>query len=511
MPSESNKPSYTRPELTAIKKDLDLVADLLAGTRTMQDKSATYIKKWPDEKDAVYKFRRESENVFDGLGRTLSAATGMLFAKAPGMEWNASETAISPLWDNIDAAGTKGTVLVKRFAEASIRDGLGIIVVDHPSAPEGEVVTAANEKALGLRPTWAIYSRAQAINWREAVINNERKLTLLVLSEAANLEDGDYGIVSKQRYRVLRLLNGVATWELWEESDNQQGEKTYKLVASGTFRNAKGKDADFLPVAVAYTGRTDAVMTATIPLLGVANSNLAHWQISTDLRFNRSVVGFDQLVVKGELAKDKNGIPYPLQMGPLTAIQVEVAGDAGWKGPTGTGLDQLAKGREEKTVEMAQQGLSFLQTDTRAAETAEAKRLDASAENSTLATAAQGIEDAVNMALEYTAWYLGIEKEGAPVLSISRDYEDTSMQADMLTAWVGAISNAGLPRRLLLEAMQVGGLIGPDEDLDALEAEMEVNAQAAADAKAAELEAQSGMQGKGGMPDKGSMPSQMAA
>jgi hypothetical protein len=131
-------PNYTRPEVVANDKDLTLVSDLLAGTRRMHDQSqaAGYIPKWTDEAQGTYDIRRKCETVFEGLGRTLSSATGMLFAKQPDIEWNKSEAAMQEQWDNIDAAGTKGSVFVKRFSEASIRDGIGLILVDHTPPPD---------------------------------------------------------------------------------------------------------------------------------------------------------------------------------------------------------------------------------------------------------------------------------------------------------------------------------------------------------------------------------------
>jgi hypothetical protein len=142
----------------------------------------------------------------------------------------------------------------------------------------------------------------------------------------------------------------------------------------------------------------------------------------------------------------------------------------------------------EKLRQIAALGVSFLTTDTRAAETAEAKRLDAAAENATLATAAVGIEDAVNAALEIHAWYMGIEKAGAPMMTISKDYEDTTIQADIMTAYIKGVAEAGLPVRLLLQAWQKGSRIGPDEDLDSLEMEVMANLQALEDQKKLDAE-----------------------
>lgn len=500
--SPANLPNFTRPEAKQATADLQIVHDLLGGTRVIWEKSnigsgdVPYCFKWEKESPKVYDIRRKCETVFEGLGRTLSAAVGMLFATAPRVTWNASEAPMKEVWANLDAAGTAGPVLVKRFAEGSIRDGLGAIIVDHPAPPVDPTtgqpiqIRANTEQALGLRPTWAIYSRGQIINWRTATIENRKLLTLVVCSEMADVDDGPFGIQSVQRYRVLRLIltpDGYqATWTLYEQSAGTSGGKAedFTIKGSGVFRNKAGQIADFLPVSIAYTGRTDAPMCATIPLLGVAWANLAHWQQSTDLRFYRMLSAYPQPKLKGELAPDPvTGKPGTLGLGPLVAVHVAAEGDFEWVEISGSSMEQLESGIKEKLAQMGQLGLSFLTTDTRAAETADAKRLDATSQNATLATAAQGVEDAVNSALEHTAWYLGIEKAGAPVLSISRDFESTSMDAQLLTAYV-ALVTAGFPKRPILEAMQAGGRIPADADLDFLEVEWESGLQAVQDAKA---------------------------
>lgn len=488
-------PSYVRADAAARLDDLTLVDDLMAGTRRMHERSTVYIKKWSGEDPKTYDLRRECETLFGGFARTVNAATGLLFAKPPTIDWRRSETAMSPHWDNVDNAGTKGHVFVKRFAESAVRDGLAVLLVDHPPRPlqaDGTpaLITSDNETRLGLRPTWAMYTRRALINWRVGQINNQHAPTMLVFAEAGESEVNDFGMASVERFRELRLVltpNGLqAVWRLWEVVNPRADRiEDFSVVAQGVFRNRLGQISESLPVAIAYAGRTDGPLQADIPLMGVAWANLAHWQIATDLRFNRAVCGFEQMVVSGDLALDPVlNAPTKLKIGPLVAIQLQQGGTAEWKGPSGTGLAQLETAKTEKLMEMAQQGLSFLQKDTRAAETAEAKRLDASAEQSTLATAAQAIEDAVNLALEYHAWYLGIPKADAPSLTISRDYDDTSMAPGMLTAWVNAIVAAGLPVRLLLNAMQRGGLVADDADLDELEAEVMVNQSAIHDTTA---------------------------
>jgi hypothetical protein len=497
MATENNTPAYKRPELEAVEPDLTLIEDLLGGTRTMQEKSAEYIRQWKDEDNEVYRIRRQCESVYAGLERTLSASVGMLFAKAPQVEWNGSEKAMSPHLDNIDAAGTKGTVFFKRFAEKCIRDGLAVLLVDHTPAPEGvEIVTGHNEDEFNLRPTWAMYPRARVLNWRDTIVNNKRTLTSITLYETATVDDGEYGVREVERYRELRLIltpiGYVAVWRLKEYRGDDTGRdkpENYEVIASGAFKNRKGRFADFLPVSIGYAGRTDGVMCSSIPLLPVAFANLQHWRLSSVLQFNREVCGFEQAVVIGDLLGDPvTGDKGKLKIGPLALVALTEGSDFKWESPTGQGNEQIRQGIEEKEKHIAQLGMSFMQKDTRGAETAEAKRLDATAENSTLATAAQGIEDAVNMSLEHHAWFMGIEKKSAPVLTINRDYENAAMEAQVMAAYT-ALANAGFPKRPLVQALVDGLRLPPDTDVEELVMEWEAGQAAAEEQKALEAEA----------------------
>ena len=320
--SEPDKPNYTRPEAQAVRPDLDLISDLLAGTRRMWEKSRErrYIRKWSDEKPEVYELRRQCESVFEGLARVLSAAVGMLWAKMPVIEWNAAEEAMAAQWADLDGAGTAGPVLCKRFTDQAIRDGIGLILVDHPNPPKDiAVITDAVAQEFNLRPTWALYARSQILSWRVGKINNRATPVQVVLEECVYPDAGAYGMVERKRYRVLRLLTravGVlgendpggpmATWELYEESKDGSVVGGFKSIDKGVFRNrgtpdSEGELATSLPIGIAYTGRTDAPFCASIPLLGVAFANLSHWQLSTELRFGRSVAAIEQPVVVGEL------------------------------------------------------------------------------------------------------------------------------------------------------------------------------------------------------------------
>lgn len=473
--TDPTRPDWVRPEAVDAAKDLKLMHDLLGGTRRMHDESKDYIRKWKHEDLDVYNMRRKIEELFEGTGRTLSAAVGMIYAQPPTITWNGGEAIIKEHWANIDAAGTAGHVFSKRFTDTSIRDGIGLLLVDHPPAPidpetkKPVMITSGNERAFNLRPRWASYGRGQAINWRTSVVNNETVLTMLVFHEFGEVEDNTYGVKVVHRYRVLQLTDTGAAFSLYEKV-TEGGRDTFPVVASGFFRNIRGEVATFLPVSVAYTGRTEAAMTASLPLVGVANANLGHWRQATNLRFYRELCAFPQPKLKGKLMQ-KDGAqstPGHMRIGPLVLVHVDADSDFEWVELAGSSMEQLEKGVNEKLQAMAQQGMSFLFPDTRAAETAEAKRLDSTAENSTLATAGQGVEDAINLSLEHHAWYMGIDKKQAPMLSLSRDYDSTAMEPQAMRAY-SELVKVGFPKRVVLEALQAGGRIPADANLDRLE------------------------------------------
>lgn len=480
--TDPSRPDFTRPEVVAYRERLQLVRDFVGGTDVVHARAARYIRKWKDEDPKVFAIRSTCEEVDEGTQITLNAAVGMIFSHPPTITWNAHEDLLKPHWDNIDGAGTIGHVAAKRFGDDGFQDGVGAILVDHPSPPLGEdgepvQVTAANEEALGLRPTWSFYPRSAVINWRHEVVGGRETLSMVVFREVGQEPDGPFGVREVKRYRVLRLLNGAAQWTLYREEKDAKGELSFPVERSGFLRNRTGQPCPHIPAAIAYTGRYEAPMVAAVPLLPVAQMNLGHWRQATNLRFYREVASFPQPKLKGSLEDEIQGqqrVPGKFKIGPMVLVRLKENGDFSWEELEGKSMDQVEKGVTEKLRQMARAGLSFLNPETRREVTAEAKRMDAVAQNATLATAAQGIEDAINMAWEFHCWYLGIPKTEAPVVTLNRDFEGATMSPQEMAAWATLAEKANIPPEQILKALQAGGKIPRDADLNKIALEMEL-------------------------------------
>jgi hypothetical protein len=283
----------------------------------------------------------------------------------------------------------------------------------------------------------------------------------VVLEEPTSVPDGAFGVKEVVRHRILRLIDGVATYSVVEE-----GTGGIVVHESGLFTGRTGAPLSRLPIAVAYAGRRDAPFVARPPLMGVAYANLGHYQLSTALRFYRELCAYPQPIVTGLLTPVQTSTGMEagtLALGPMVAVELQEGGDFRWGELQGTSLQQLALGVTEKLEAMAAQGLSFLARAKRTTETAEARRLDATAENSTLATAAQGIEDALNEALSITAQFLGFADTDAPTVTLSRDYDSTALGSQDMTA-IAALLQAGMPEIDAVRLLQAGGRIDPERD-----------------------------------------------
>lgn len=487
--TDPTRPDYVRPEVVEAAADLLLIDDLLGGPQAMWENSGTYIRQWSDELDEVYNLRRLCEPVEDLFGRTLSASVGKLFAKPPKLEYRANEAVLRAQWDNLNGRGTKGDVALKEFASDTLAQGVGVILTDHPAPPAGVRVTAANESALNLRPFWAFYARTSILSWVTAIVDNVERVTQVVFAESSEEAAGAFGTESVQRYRELFVAGGIAQWRLWRATGDES-KPTFTLDGTGVFRNRRGQTRGTLPIAIAYTGRRRGWFQADPPLRGVAYANLAHWRLATELTFGRQVCAIEQPVVNGRML-DKDGNAGTLKLGWMNGVQVEAEGDFKWVGPSGAGLDQLKQGKVEKEQAIAAMGLSFTSRDTRAAETAEAKRLDAAAEDSTLSTGAQAFDDAANQAWQDHCWFLGIDAADAPTVTLNRDFEGTVLSPQAVQA-IAALVKEGLPVLRAVQVLIAGGTLkAAPEEAEDIALEWDSARQALADAEADREEAAS--------------------
>lgn len=465
-------PSTLSPAAQRQQPGLTLVHDLWEGAERIRAAGRTYLPQEPKEDAANYRVRLERSAFFNIFAHTVEVLTGFVFRKDPVLGDDVPEV-IKSHWENIDNAGTHGDVFLRDRLQDALIAGHAGILVEFP--PTGGTQKYQDEQSEGgIRPYWVPIKKNDIFSWRTTVENGQTMLTQLVIREAHYVPDGVFGEKLETCYRVLYRQDGLVGWRLLSISPN----KAVVVEDEGLYPTQ-----DEIPFTEVPSSSRRDILDSDPPLADLAYLNVAHYQQWSDYATSIHKTNVPILFTAGFLMQDEHG--QEITVGPNSGLNSEnPQGTAQYVSHDGAALSASKDALDDLKNEMAVLGVAMLATRKKAPETAEAKRIDRGSFDSALSVTARGLQDATERALDFHAKYLGLPDGGS--VEINRDFENMTMQADMLTAFATAVG-AGLPERVMLEAMQDGGLISPEEDLDSLVQEVVVNKQAQADQKALEL------------------------
>jgi hypothetical protein len=111
---------------------------------------------------------------------------------------------IRELWENLDNQGTHGDVFVKELFDDALIAGHSFILVDYPQVENADELRRRDEMEAGFRPYWLHVKKDSVINWWDTIENGRRVLDWVVIKELVDTEDGEFGHMHIEQYRVLR-------------------------------------------------------------------------------------------------------------------------------------------------------------------------------------------------------------------------------------------------------------------------------------------------------------------
>jgi hypothetical protein len=448
-----------------------LLRDVVAGPERIRDAGSAYLPQAPGEDPKNYRARLLRSVFANFTGRTLEGLVGQVFRVDPLLSDDVPAT-IQTQWENIDLAGTHGDVFLRALFQDALTAGHTGILVEYPKT-EGTQDHAA-ERSGAVRPYWVPIKKEDILSWRTAVINGQTVLTQLVLKECTMVPAGRFGEKEQTRYRVFTREHGVVAFELLEIADDK---KTVIQVDAGTYPTQEE-----IPFAEIVTSGRQSILDSKPPLLDLAYLNLAHYQTDSDHKTSIYKTCVPVYVETGVQAEEGE-----LTIGPNTARQFpNENAKAFYVSHDGAALAEVRAALDKMEAQMGALGLAMLTPQKQNAETATAHRQDKGTEDSSLAVSARGLQDGVERALGFHARYLK-EATGGSV-TINRDFDQATMQADMLGAWSTAVSTAGIPARFMVADMQRGKLIPPEEDAELIADEIAAN-QAAIEEQEAQRQA----------------------
>ena len=472
--SDPSRADYLIGAAADMTHDVRLVRDVAKGTTRLRGQSTRYLPKHASEEPEDYD-RRLAMAVLavNAVERTVTGLAGMVFRKDPTLGDDVPDVIAQHL-ENVDYAGAHLDTFARDLFEDGLESGHAGILVDAPSvqSADGRRLFAAEEQALGVRPYWIPIRKEQIIGWRTVNEGGKTVLAQLVIHEPTTVDDGAFGEKAIDRYRVYKREAGQVTVEVWEAKE--KGEAPELDTGPDVVTNQTE-----IPFSVFYARRT-GFLESRPPLLDVAYTNIAHYQTLADHRYCLHISNVLTPVISGVDADAE------ITFGPNSGIKIPAPeGRAYYLEPAGNAFEANIKQLQEFKADMATGGLSMLQRERKAAETATANRQDSNVERSQLAAAARSLQDCLESALQFHANFLRLESGGS--IAINREFEDQTLTSDEVERFSQLVLRDQWSLDTLWAKLQEGGVNPADFDADTERDRLESEAADSLEAMSAAL------------------------
>ena len=407
-----------------------LIEQLLGGTRKIRAGHRKFLPQFPREADDSYDVRL-SKAVLSPFYKRLELLLAGMLTRKPVRLTDVSDQVTEQLFD-VDLEGNDLQTWLFATARVALRYGHVGVLVDAPRAGENG------------RPYWITISPRELLGWRTEVTDGKQRLTMLRIAETVTVPDGKYGEKDVQRVRVLT----PGAFEIHEK--DEKGD--YKVVDEGTTSLSE------IPFAVAYANRT-GVMESMPPLDDIAELNLQHYQVSSDLSNILSVSAIPLLAIYGFPQSAEE-----ISAGPSEAISLPETASAGYIEPSGNSFDAQFKQLEQIENKINGLGLAAVLGAKLVGESAEAKRIDRSQGDSTMMVIAQQMQDLIDNCLRFHAQYLQEPVAGSS--QVNRDFMGQRLEPQEIQALLQLYTAGTITQDTLLNELANGDVLSEDFDIE---------------------------------------------
>lgn len=429
--------------------------DCVAGTDAVKARGVLYLpmldshgKEGGRSKYDAYKLRAL---FYNAAGRTVAGLAGGIFQKAPAV--TDIDTKVTEHCKDITLTGTPVDMFALDVTKEFLITGRFGILID---VAEGLATTP--------RPYWVGYKAEDIVNWRYEDKNGDQILVLVVLRESVNDIDPDDEFCPDQKtqYRVLRLINGIYTQQIYTKT-----EKASVVVAVSGAANVipskeetfeagriitptrRGKTLDFIPFSLPWT-------IGAPPLIDLVDVNLSHYRGNADLKHGLHFTALPTPWVSGKTGNDD-----VLQIGSGTAWSLDPNGSAGMLEFTGKGLGAIRTDLQDMQRMMATLGARLLEEAPHYAETALSVSLRHSSDYATLRTIAQIVEQQISWALKVHSWWLLVGDKKITDLKanveLNKIFFDAQLSADELRALLLALQSKSISYKTFYARLSATG------------------------------------------------------
>jgi hypothetical protein len=408
-----------------------LIEHLLGGTYKIRKGHRKFLPQEPRELDEAYDNRLQRSVLAPYYVRLERMLAGMLTRKPVRLD-DVSDQIREQLFD-VDLQGNDLQTWLYNTSRICIRYGHVGVFVDAPKSGDNG------------RPYWITYTPRDILGWRTEMADGEQKLMQLRLFEKVIVPDGLYGEKQVEQVRVLT----PGAFEIFQK--DQKGD--FRVVDEGTTSLSE------IPFSVAYSNRI-GVLESFPPLADIAELNLQHYQVQSDLGNQLHISAVPMLALFGFPAAAEE-----ISAGPGEAISLPEGSDARYVEPQGNSYDAQFRRLDQIVSQINDLGLAAVMGAKLSAETAESKRIDRSQGDSTMMVVAQQMQDMIDNCLRFHADYLQESQAGSSL--VNRDFMGARLEPQEIQALLQLYTAGTVTQETLLLQLEAGEVLGDDFDVEA--------------------------------------------
>jgi len=408
-----------------------LIEHLLGGTYKIRKGHRKFLPQEPRELDESYDNRLQRSVLAPYYVRLERMLAGMLTRKPVRLD-DVSDQIREQLFD-VDLQGNDLQTWLYNTSRICIRYGHVGVLVDAPKSGDNG------------RPYWITYSPRDILGWRTEMADGQQKLTQLRLFEKVLVPDGLYGEKQVEQVRVLT----PGAFEIFQK--DQKGD--FRVIDEGTTSLSE------IPFSVAYSNRI-GVLESFPPLADIAELNLQHYQVQSDLGNQLHISAVPMLALFGFPAAAEE-----ISAGPGEALSLPEGASASYIEPGGNSYDAQFRRLDQIVSQINDLGLAAVMGAKLSAETAESKRIDRSQGDSTMMVVAQQMQDMIDNCLRFHADYLQESQAGSSL--VNRDFMGARLEPQEIQALLQLYTAGTVTQETLLLQLEAGEVLGDDFDVEA--------------------------------------------
>jgi len=408
-----------------------LIEHLLGGTYKIRKGHRKFLPQEPRELDESYDNRLQRSVLAPYYVRLERMLAGMLTRKPVRLD-DVSDQIREQLFD-VDLQGNDLQTWLYNTSRICIRYGHVGVLVDAPKSGDNG------------RPYWITYSPRDILGWRTEMADGQQKLTQLRLFEKVLVPDGLYGEKQVEQVRVLT----PGAFEIFQK--DQKGD--FRVVDEGTTSLSE------IPFSVAYSNRV-GVLESFPPLADIAELNLQHYQVQSDLGNQLHLSAVPLLCLFGFPAAAEE-----ISAGPGEAFALPTDARGEYLEPAGNSYDAQFRRLDQIVSQINDLGLAAVMGAKLSAETAESKRIDRSQGDSTMMVVAQQMQDMIDNCLRFHADYLQESQAGSSL--VNRDFMGARLEPQEIQALLQLYTAGTVTQETLLLQLEAGEVLGDDFDVEA--------------------------------------------